>query len=93
MEECLELQTTILRPGFVYNKKERGWSIPLKLLVDIGYHANTQIVSKVPGLGSAVDFLFPAKSVSLETVGDVSVRSAVRDLDSQLWTNDMLLSY
>ena len=36
-EECKNLQVSIIRPGFIWDKVERWWSPPLKVACDIMY--------------------------------------------------------
>ena len=67
LEECQNIKPTMLRPGFIYDKADRWWSMPLKFGVDLAWLINEKICKGVP-LFKVFDFLFPAKSVSLNTV-------------------------
>ena len=44
------IKPVILRPGLVWHQNQRQWSFPLKVVTDLGYLVNRDIVSKVaPG--------------------------------------------
>ena len=72
LNECPNLSPTIIRPGFIWNKEHRGWSIPLRYGCEVLYQINENIGKKTP-LNSATDFLFPAKPTKLETVAHFSI--------------------
>ena len=80
LDECNNLTPFILRPGFIYNKEHRGWSIPLMYGVDLAWYMNENVGKKLP-FANAIDFLFPAKSTKLESVGHYSIEGAMGNLD------------
>jgi ABC-type glycerol-3-phosphate transport system substrate-binding protein len=61
LKKCQNLNVNIIRPGFIWNKEHRGWSVPLKYYCDGLYWYNDKIMKKLP-LHDKIDFLFPAKS-------------------------------
>ena len=63
IEECENLNPVMLRPGFIVDKDSRSWSPALGKVVDIAWFIGEKAVKPLPVLGSATDFLFPAKSV------------------------------
>ena len=89
-EECSNLKSTIIRPGFLVDKDGRWWSIPLGVVVDIGYMVNEKVYKKTP-LASQLDFLFPAKSVQLRTVAHIASEGLMGNLDESFITNDMIM--
>jgi nucleoside-diphosphate-sugar epimerase len=90
--ECPNLALTIIRPGFVVNKEERSWSVPLAIPVNILYNLN-DCIAKTP-LGKPLDFLFPAHTTKLETIAEIAMWGAQGDFgDIDYWTNEMLLKY
>ena len=64
LKKCTNLNSTMLRPGFIYDSHHRWWSIPLKYFVDIAWW---MLPRQMP-FGAYFDFLFPAKSVRLSTL-------------------------
>jgi hypothetical protein len=44
LRECPNLKSVMLRPGFIYDKEHRWWSIPLKYGVDLAWYMNEKIV-------------------------------------------------
>jgi len=68
LNECPHLKPTIIRPGFVVDGSHRVWSPPLGVAVDLLYNLNELVVKKTP-LAAPTDFLFPAKSTKLSTIG------------------------
>ena len=67
LEECPNLQGTMIRPGFIVDKDYRWWSVPLGYAVDLAWYMNEKICKPLP-FANMTDFLFPAKSVKLSTV-------------------------
>jgi hypothetical protein len=43
-EKCPNLIFYSVRPGFIWNKLERGWSVPLKSIVNLGFFVNQMVV-------------------------------------------------
>ena len=76
--ECPNVNAWSLRPGFIYNKEHRGWSIPL--LYAVKALAIPQAVVNVTPLKGPLDFLFPASPSSLESVGYYAVEGAMGNL-------------
>ena len=79
-DHCPNLAPYILRPGFIYNKDHRGWSIPLMYGVDLAWWMNENVGKKLP-IHSTIDFLFPAKSTKLESVGHFAIEGVMGNLD------------
>ena len=73
IEECENLNPVMLRPGFIVDKDSRSWSPPLGKLVDLAWFVGEKAVKPIPVLGSACDFLFPAKSIQLATVSHFAI--------------------
>ena len=63
INKCEHIIPCMLRPGFIVDKEDRSWSVPLKFVVDIFGNQCEQFSKKIPVVGPAVDFLFPAPSV------------------------------
>lgn len=80
--QCPNLTPFILRPGFIVNKEHRAWSAPLKFGVDFAFYLNEYFFKKIPG-GHFVDFLFPAKSTMLSSVGELAIEGAMGNLDPE----------
>ena len=80
LEECKNLKPVIIRPGFIWNKEHRGWSIPLRYGCEILYAINENVGKKTP-LHPMTDFLFPAKPTMLETVGHFAIEGAMGNID------------
>lgn len=91
-EECANLKPTIIRPGFIYDKNHRWWSMPLKTAVDLAWLMNEKVYKKTP-FAKQVDFLFPAKSVQLSTVAHFAIEGAMGNTNEKIITNDMLLEF
>lgn len=81
-DECPQLVPYVLRPGFIYNSEHRGWSIPLMYGVDLAWFMNENVGKKLP-FHSAIDFLFPAKSTKLESVGHFAIEGAMGNLSPE----------
>ena len=83
----------MLRPGFIYNKEYRWWSIPLKVFVDFAWWMNERVAKQLP-FGSYFDFLFPAKSVRLSTLTKFAIDGVMGDLkDQKVIRNEVLIKY
>lgn len=93
MDECPNLNATVVRPGFIVNKAERWWSIPLSWVVDAGWWVGENVNKKMP-FGTYLDFLYPAKSVQLSTVAHFSIEGARGNLgDAKVIRNQALIDY
>ena len=79
LKECPQLNPLILRPGFIYNKEHRSWSIPLFYVTEAMAQINDTVGKKLP-FHSAVDFLFPAAPTKLETVGHFAIEGVLGNL-------------
>ena len=47
-DECKNLIPTILRPGFIWSSKERGWSPIVSKVVNLLWVANEEVGKKLP---------------------------------------------
>ena len=92
IDECENLKPVIIRPGFIWNKEHRGWSIPLRYGCEALYWINENIGKKTP-LNSATDFLFPAKPTKLETVGHFAIEGVMGNIDDKIVTPEMMIEY
>jgi nucleoside-diphosphate-sugar epimerase len=90
--ECENIRPTILRPGFIYDRSHRWWSLPLKIGVDIGYLLNEKIYKQTP-FAKQIDFLFPAKSVKLSTVSHFAIEGLEGKLTEKIITNSQMIDY
>ena len=81
LNECPNLDPYIIRPGFIWNKEHRGWSIPLWYGTEALYQINEKVMKCTGPLGRTTDFLFPAKPTKLETVGHFMIEGAMGNLD------------
>jgi hypothetical protein len=91
-EECKDLKAAILRPGFIWDKENRSWSVPLKIVCDLFYQMNESVYKKTP-LSKQIDFLIPAKSTRLSTVGHFSIDGALGKLSEKIIINDIMIDY
>mmetsp|Transcript_11158 Transcript_11158/g.18740 ORF Transcript_11158/g.18740 Transcript_11158/m.18740 type:complete len:103 (-) Transcript_11158:227-535(-) len=48
LEECPNLKPLIVRPGFIWNKEHRGWSIPLRYTCELLFQINENVGKKTP---------------------------------------------
>ena len=93
LKECTNLNSVMLRPGFIYNKQYRWWSIPLKGFVDLAWWMNEKVAKQMP-FGSYFDFLFPAKSIRLSTLTKFAIDGVMGDLkDQKIIRNETLVKY
>ena len=92
LNNLTNVSSTIVRPGFITSLNERAWSIPLKVGVDVASFMNDKIFKNLPGAG-VVDYLMPAKSISLDTVAEAAIQAVNRDIDVEIISNDNLNDY
>jgi len=59
-DECKHLNSFSVRPGVIWNKEFRSWSVPVKYGNDVAYHLN-EMGKNLP-FQKHIDFLFPAHS-------------------------------
>ena len=76
INECSNVQGTFIRPGLVIDPS-RIWSLPLSYQLNFLWMLNEKVVMKVPVVGPAVDFLFPARSTDLATVHKFAMEGAL----------------
>ena len=81
LDECPNLTPVIIRPGFIWNKEHRGWSIPLRYGCEFAYQLNDKVYKHLP-FSQKTDFLFPAKPTKLETVGHFAIEGVMGNLKS-----------
>lgn len=81
-DECPNLVPHVLLPGFVYNGQHRSWSVPLMYGVDLLWHLNDK-TAKFNPLQKQIDFLIPAKSTKLDSVGHFAIEGAMGNLDPE----------
>ena len=62
-------------------------------LVNLAWFIGEKAVKPVPVLGSAVDFLFPAKSVQLATVSHFAIEGALGNINEKIVRNQVLIDY
>lgn len=73
------IKTTALRPGFIYSAKDKSWTIPLKVAVNIHASLFGKIYSLIPPNNAAKSFLgnFDVdSSVSVESVATSALVAA-----------------
>ena len=87
IEECENLNPVMLRPGFVVDKDSRSWSPLLGKLVDLAWFVGEKAIKPIPVIGSATDFLFPAKSVQLATVCHFAIEGALGLVEEKVVRN------
>ena len=75
-KECENLEAFIIRPGFIWSTEYRWWSIPLQIIIEPLFQFNHRILRCM----SATDFLFPAETVRLETVGYYAAMAAMKKI-------------
>jgi uncharacterized protein YbjT (DUF2867 family) len=96
MNECPNINPYIVRPGFIWNKEHRGWSVPLRFATDALYVINENVMKRTGPLHKATDFLFPAKPTKLETVGHFTIEGVMGNLDSEthkIVSPEMMIAY
>jgi hypothetical protein len=86
MEECGNIKPCLLRPGFIVDGEHRSWSVPLGQACNILFLYN-EMAKKVPVVGPATDFLFPAKPTRLATVGHFAYKGALGEIDHPIVHN------
>jgi hypothetical protein len=78
INECPNLKPAILRPGFIWDKQHRWWSVPLHYAVDLLWHMG-ELQKGMPYF-KYTDFLYPAKSVRLDTVTHFAIEGVLGNL-------------
>lgn len=93
IEECPNIKSTMVRPGFIVDKEMRWWSIPLSWGVDMAWWLGENVNKKMP-FGSYLDFLYPAKSVKLSTVAHFCIEGVEGKFgDSKVIKNQTLIDF
>ena len=82
IHQCPNLNPYILRPGLIYNKEHRGWSVPLSNIAELAWCLNENVAKKLP-FGPQIDFLFPDKPTKLEAVGHFAIEGVLGNLDPE----------
>lgn len=77
--KCPNLKSTAIRPGFIYDKSYRWWSIPVMYGCNFAWWLNEKIVRHLP-FSSYIDFLFPAKSIRLSTLAHYAHQGVMGEL-------------
>lgn len=77
-----KLNSVILRPGLVYSATQRGWTMPLKVITDIGFCLNKNLIDKqeFPGKEEVQKLLPQSGSISLSKVTDFAIQGALGTL-------------
>ena len=84
------INSIILRPGFVVDAKDRALSILLKYPVDALNMFDKMIVKKVlPGLSDKL--LLPAKSIQLEIVSNYAAAGSLGKLEFRIYPNEEMI--
>ena len=75
--DCLRaLSPIILRPGLVWHSSEREYSLPLKLVNDIGF-----AMKKILPQGTPFDMVLPkSSSINLSVLSDFAIKGALGHL-------------
>lgn len=90
LKKLSNLNTVILRPGFVVDSKDRVWSVPLKYPVDILHTVDNMLVKKfLPGLSEKL--ILPAQSIQLQILADYAARGALDQLEYRIYSNEEML--
>lgn len=89
VDECPNLDPTLIRPGFIWNAEFRSWSLPLYYGCELMYQLNEAVGKKTP-LHSVTDQFFPAKPTKLETVGHFAIGGALGTLEEGDRTNGIV---
>jgi nucleoside-diphosphate-sugar epimerase len=92
INEYTNLNTIILRPGFVMDAKDRSWSVPLYYGVNIVNFAEKAILNKISNkIGECLEL--PAHGISLDTVAHYAASAAVGRLEGKkTYSNEYMLS-
>lgn len=77
----------------IWDQDERGWSVPVKSLANLGYCVNEYVVKHIPVVGTSVDFLFPAKSTKLSTVAHFAIEGVLGNIESKIIRNDDMILF
>lgn len=93
LTKCPNLIPCVMRPGFIASK-ERWWSIPLRLGVDLTHHLFDERVSKT----SLKKYnLIPDKSIQLNTVAEIAKLGVTNRIDHTIYgniiSNDTMFAY
>ncbi len=84
------LDTIILRPGFVVDAKDRAWSVPLKFPVDGLNMLDQMLVKKISGnLSNALTL--PGKSIPLEIVAGYAALGSLGELENRIYYNEEMI--
>jgi nucleoside-diphosphate-sugar epimerase len=91
MNEYTNLNTIILRPGFVMDARDRSWSIPLYYGVNLVNFAEKAILNKVSDkIGRCLEL--PAHGIALDTVAHYAASAAVGKLEGKkIYNNEFML--
>jgi len=92
LDNCQNLEKTVLRPGFIHSAEERWWSVPLRFGVDVAYCFDKLIPKALHKYS-----LIPEKSIALDTVAHFSMVAAMGQLNheelGEVIGNDLMLDY
>eukprot|EP01017_Pseudomicrothorax_dubius_P049749 TRINITY_DN929_c0_g1_i5.p1 TRINITY_DN929_c0_g1~~TRINITY_DN929_c0_g1_i5.p1 ORF type:complete len:147 (-),score=36.61 TRINITY_DN929_c0_g1_i5:59-499(-) len=87
-----KLRAVVLKPGFIYSGRDRGWSVPLRYGIDIWnktYGTAMQFVPKKTVLHDVLDNFNVDTSVALEDIATTSIVAAFDStFDGQRLYND-----
>ena len=84
------LNTVLLRPGFVVDAKDRGFSIPLKFPVD-GLNMLDNLVIKKFSKSLSDSLVLPAKSIQLEVLAGYAAAGCLGQLQTRIYSNEEMI--
>ncbi len=84
------LNSIILKPGFVKDSHDRKWSVPLYHGVNLVNFAEKNILSKfIPNIGEKLEL--PAAGIELEILSKYACAGAIGNLDKSIYSNDEMI--
>jgi nucleoside-diphosphate-sugar epimerase len=90
LEKMTNLNTVILRPGFVVDATDRVWSVPLKYPVDALNLLDNMVVKKfLPSLSEKL--VLPGKSTQLEILAGYAAMGSLGKLKGRVYENEEMI--
>jgi len=94
-DECPNLNLYCVRPGLIWSTRDRRWTYLMKFPVDLLHHVGDKVVGKIP-IVNYLEFLFPAHTTEINTVGHYAIEAVMGNLDhteSSIISNETLNAY
>jgi nucleoside-diphosphate-sugar epimerase len=89
LNKYTNLNTVILRPGFVVDQRDRSWSVPLSYGVNLVNFVEKSLFDKVFPLGEKLQL--PAHETQLSTLAHYAASGALGNMEGKIYPNSYLL--